>query len=76
VSTSDELFSAAGVRNMLLEEVANWGTQTMVAKRIGVSTSYLSDVMLARREPGPKITEYFDLEAITLYRAKANGQHP
>ena len=66
-----ETFSAAQVRSLILEEVADWGSQRAVAKRIGISEAYLSDVLCARREPGPKVAEYFDLEAVTLYRAKA-----
>lgn len=56
---------------MILDEVADWGTQKMVAKRIGISPAYLSDVLLGRREPGPKIAAYFELEAVTVYRATA-----
>jgi hypothetical protein len=66
----NEMFSAAQVRELLREEVADWGSQRMVAQRIGISEQYMSDIMLQRREPGPKVAEYFELEAITLYRAR------
>jgi DNA-binding transcriptional regulator YdaS (Cro superfamily) len=67
-----EFLTASDVRREIMEEVADWGSQKAVAKRIGVSPAYLSDVLLCRREPGPKIASYFDLEPVTLYRALSN----
>jgi DNA-binding transcriptional regulator YdaS (Cro superfamily) len=63
-----EYFSTAEVRGMLLDEVAVWGSQKAVAARIGVSSSYLSDVLLARRDPSPKIAAYLDLVPETRFR--------
>lgn len=63
-----ELLTASEVRSLLLSKVA--GSQKELANRIGISASYLSDVLSQRREPGPKIAEYLDLEVVHLYRAK------
>lgn len=64
------MIRASDVRDLIHDEIANFGSQKAVAERIGVSASYLSDVLLARREPGPKIADYFDLEPITFYTPK------
>jgi hypothetical protein len=72
---SEELFSAGDVRDLIRDEIANWGTQKMVAKRIGISPTFLSDVLLLRRDPGPKVAEYFDLEPVTLYRPRSTQRN-
>jgi len=41
-------------------------SQTQVAKDLGVSLSYLSDVMHVRRYPGPKILKSMGLMLATL----------
>lgn len=38
-----------------------------VARQLGVSPSYLSDVLSGRRAPGPKILETLGLEKITKH---------
>lgn len=44
------------------------GSQLTLAKQLGVSPSYLSDVLNGRREPGKAILCALDLQAITEYR--------
>jgi transcriptional regulator with XRE-family HTH domain len=41
-----------------------------VAKELGVSPAYLSDVMRGKREPGPKILEPLGLVRVVTYRRK------
>lgn len=65
-----ETFTAVEVRSMILDEVSDWGSQKALAARMGVSPAYLSDVLSQRREPGPKIAAYFDLQRVILYRAE------
>lgn len=74
MTTDNKALIAFDVRALIYDEIANWGSQKVVAGRIGVSASYLSDVLLARREPGPKIAAYFDLEPVTFYRAIEESQ--
>lgn len=42
-----------------LAEIA--GSQAALAKQIGVTPSYLSDVLTERRDPGPAILSYLGL---------------
>ncbi len=45
------------------------GTQQVaVAKAFNVSPAYLSDVMVGRRDPGPKILAGLGLERVVRYR--------
>lgn len=43
-------------------------SQLRVAADMGVSPSYLSDVMTGHREPGPKILTALGLERVIRYR--------
>lgn len=43
------------------------GSQTVAAKRLGVSGSYLSDVKNGRREPGEKILTALGLRRVVNY---------
>ena len=44
------------------------GSQKAWAQRIGLSESYLSDVLNGRRDISPRILKYLDLERVTTYR--------
>jgi DNA-binding transcriptional regulator YdaS (Cro superfamily) len=46
------------------------GSQKAYAEHIGVSESYLSDVLRGNRAPGEKIVTALNLEVITMYREK------
>ena len=65
--------TSADLRLFILNEVSRWGSQKAVALRMGISAAYLSDVLLQRRDPGPKIADYFGLTAVTLYRPRDSG---
>ena len=43
-------------------------TQLTLATAIGVSASFLCDVMHGRREPTGKVLEYLGLERVVVYR--------
>lgn len=43
------------------------GSQAKLAQAIGITPSYLSDVLLGKREPGPKILAYLQLAKKTIY---------
>jgi hypothetical protein len=68
--SKEELLNVGEVRDLIRDEIADWGSQKALAQRIGISPAYLSDVLLMRRDPGPKIAEYFELEAVTFYRPR------
>ena len=53
----------------LLRQVSKFGTQRALAIRIGISPSYLSDVLNGRRGAGPAITKYFGIERRVTYRS-------
>ena len=50
--------------------VAAAGSQKAYAERIGVSASFLSDVLRGNRTPGEKIIAALGLEMIVMYREK------
>ena len=48
----------------LKKRVAEFGTQAALAKDIGITPQYLSDVLRGRRTPGPAIRNYLDVERV------------
>lgn len=55
----------AQVKRVLQQRIKQAGDQRAAALRLGVSPSYLGDVLRGRRAPGPKI-----LEALGLRRRR------
>lgn len=53
------------VKKLLRELERTDSSQRSMANTIGCSTSYLSDVLNYRREPGPQILSYLGLEKQT-----------
>lgn len=49
------------------------GSQKAYAEQIGVSQTYLSDVLTGNRAPGEKILTALNLEAVIVYREKPVG---
>ena len=45
-------------------------SQKAVAIELGISQSYLSEVLAGLKEPGPKLLEKLKLEKIVTYRRK------
>lgn len=50
-----------------LQRQVNGSSLRDCAQRLGVSNSYLHDVLNGRRTPGPKLLTAMGLQAITLY---------
>lgn len=50
------------------------GSQKAFAKRIGLSESYLSDVLNRRRDISPRILKFLGLERVISYRRIDGGQ--
>ncbi len=50
------------------------GSQKAFAKRIGLSESYLSDVLNRRRNISPRILKFLGLERVISYRRIDGGQ--
>lgn len=59
------------------QKLSEWakrlGSQRALAKELGVSEPYLSDVINGRRDPGPKILKALGLERIVDYRTVKKG---
>ena len=49
------------------------GSQRALAQQLGVSPSYLNDVLQGNRKPGRVILQALKLKAATRYIAEANG---
>jgi transcriptional regulator with XRE-family HTH domain len=47
------------------------GSQTDAAEALGVSRSYLNDILQGRREPGPKLLEGLRYRAVVAYEKTA-----
>lgn len=54
----------------MLERRIAKSTAKQVAEDIGVSASYLSEVIRGSRDPGPKILDALGLEKVVTYRRK------
>lgn len=64
------MLTEQNVIDRLRAAVAAAGSQKAYAERIGVSQTYLSDVLTGNRSPGEKILAALSLEAIILYQEK------
>lgn len=49
-------------------------TQKALAKRLGISAQYLSDILKGRREPGQKMLDALGLERVITYESKKVSQ--
>ncbi len=58
------------ILRVIREEVDRAGSQKDLAARIGVSPTYISDVLNERKEPGEGILEPLGLERVVTYRRK------
>ena len=55
-------------RTVLLEEVGRRGTQSAVARWLGVSRAHVSDMLAGRRDPGPRLLKKLGLSKSVLRR--------
>jgi hypothetical protein len=62
--------SAADIRALLLRKIASAGPwcQKAVALDIGISESFLSEVVYGRKPPTGKVLAYLGYEAVPMYR--------
>ena len=58
---------------LLLAECEKVKTRAAWAKAHGVSPTYVSDVLMGRREPGQSILDALGLERIVTYEVKASA---
>ncbi len=60
------------VIDLLRQLVASEGSNTAAAKRIGVTSAFVGQVLNGKKEPGPKMLEFFGIERETknIYRRK------
>ncbi len=56
-----------------IQRMLDESSQIDVAKELGVSPQYLSDVVNERRKPGKKILKPLGLERVTSYRRTRKG---
>lgn len=67
-------FTATHVRQMLRAYMgANDLTQTSLAKKIGISTPYLNDILLEKREPQGKVLDWLKLQRVVVYKRADNA---
>ena len=57
--------------NKMAEEA---GSQAALAKQLGISPSYLSDVLNGLRNPGVSLLAPLGLEAVIEYRSRQAGE--
>ena len=60
----------ADVLNLIKMEIEKAGSVAAWARLVGISPSYVFDVMSHRREAGPKILAALNIERHVSYRAK------
>ena len=60
--------TADAVRDELREESEYEGSQRALARLIGVSPSFLNDILLGKREPVGKVLEFLGYERVVTYR--------
>lgn len=65
--SSNRRLISVDVRTMILKHSQEAGSQSSYAKSIGVSSSYLSDILKGKREPGHKILKALGLVRIVEY---------
>lgn len=58
---------------ILRQHIETAGSQKAAARLLGVSETYISDVIRGRKEPGPSILDPLGLERVVTYRRKRNG---
>ena len=60
----------AKIRQRLRRHVREHGSARALALVIGVSNTYVSEVLNGKREPGPRILAFLGLERHQTYRKK------
>lgn len=64
------------ILRVIRDEVNRAGSQKDLAAKLGVSPTYISDVLNERKEPGEAILEPLGLERVVTYRRKKAPPQP
>jgi transcriptional regulator with XRE-family HTH domain len=51
-------------------------TQSDLARQIGISPQYLSEILKGRRPPSKIVIDFLDLEKIIIYRLRTKEEKP
>lgn len=58
------------VNELIRDLVKQEGTQTAAAAKLGIVSSYMSDLLKGKRDPGPEVLKFFGLEKKIIYISK------
>ncbi len=64
------------VLDLMEREIRAEGSQEAFAKRVGVTTGYLSHIRVGRRNPGTPLLKALGLRAVTMYEAAPRRAKP
>ena len=67
------MFTSEQIIRRLADDVAKRGSQTKLAEAIGVSKTYISDILKGKKEPSGRVLLYLGVERILRY-VKRNGK--
>ena len=67
-TTIERLFSIDELLSIMLYSCDHMGSQKALAAQLGVSESYLSDVLSKRRMPGKRILSALGFESVQAYK--------
>lgn len=66
--TDTNLFSEEDLRMQLLGHAILLESKSALAKEMGISPAYLSDILNKKRAPGDKVLRSLKMERVTMYR--------
>lgn len=61
---------ANSVRALLWRHVEREGGQRALARKIGVSPTFLNDILREKREPAGKVVSFLGLERVVSYKER------
>lgn len=64
-----DVFTSDEVRQKLRQAACDAGSQKALAERIGVSSAFLSDIILAKREPSGAVLSFLGLRRAVRYES-------
>lgn len=62
------------VRVLLWQHVRKEGSQRALARKIGVSPTFLNDILLEKREPAGKVVTFLGLQRVVTYIRAADSR--
>lgn len=60
--------NADGVRRLIAKQVEEHGSQAELARQAGITSAYVSQVMLGKATPGNKFLAWLGLEKVVSYQ--------